>query len=153
MKVHEEWYEQCKEQTIETLPSFLNHILGDYKHDYGTICHALAAGSVATLWAMNNHKNAGITGFQAGAVMWEFIRHWNRTNNKTGLRLVDFDNMLYPQYSDEFQKTISKDTWEHLQKEASKNISENGRAHIEVVAHWKQIVNGRVPFGYSITTE
>ena len=30
------WFEEAKEQTIETLPMFINHIMNDYDHDYGT---------------------------------------------------------------------------------------------------------------------
>jgi hypothetical protein len=128
-KVHEQWYADASKQTLETLPDFLKSLLEDYGHDYGTICHALAAGAVATAWAMNKHDNAGITGFQAGAVMWEFIRHWNRTGNKTGLRLVDYDNFLYPQYADEYQRVISKDTWDAIQREAEKNIDEANKEY------------------------
>lgn len=123
-KVHEGWYEEADKMTLEDLPEFLSRLLTEYGHDYGTICHALAAGAVATLHAMNKHENAGITGFQAGAIMWEFIRHWNYSNNKTGMRLMDWDNLLYPQYEDHFQKTISADTWAALQEEAAANIKE-----------------------------
>lgn len=85
-KVHLEWYKQASKQTLETLPSFLKNLMEGYNHDYGTVCHALAAGAVATAWAMNAHDNGGITGFQAGAVMWEFIKGWNKSYNKTGLK-------------------------------------------------------------------
>ena len=30
--------------------------------------------------------------------MWEFIKHWNYTDNKTGMKMVNYDDMLYPQY-------------------------------------------------------
>ena len=36
--------------------------------DYGTVCHAIALSAVART------AQGGITGFQAGAVMWEFIK-------------------------------------------------------------------------------
>ena len=35
-KVHEQLYEQAKEQTLATLPEFLRHLAQDYQHDYGT---------------------------------------------------------------------------------------------------------------------
>ncbi len=124
MQIHKEWYEQASKQTLETLPTFLNHIMNDYGHDYGTICHVLAAGSIATAWAMNAHKNGGITGFQSGAVMWEFIRQWNYTNNKCGLKIVDYDNFLYAQYEDSFQKTMSQSNFDAIKKEAINKIKE-----------------------------
>lgn len=119
--VHKQWYDQASKQTLETLPAFLKSLETDYQHDYGTVCHAVAASAIAAAWAANNW--AGLSGFQAGAVMWEFIRAWNKTNNKTGMRLMDYDNFLYPQYEKEY-RTISKETWQAIQKEAKANIDE-----------------------------
>ena len=118
MKVHEKWYKESKEINMDTLPEFLRALTEDYGHDYGTICHAIAAGSIATARAMDG----GITGFQASAIMWQFIREWNYSNNKTGLKIVDYDNFLYPQYAERHGKTISSSTWAALQKEARLNI-------------------------------
>lgn len=70
--------------------------------------------------------------------MWEFIRHWNRENNKTGMRLVDYDNMLYPQYEDDFQKTITPSTWEAIQREAKNSIKKADREHAKYVADREQ---------------
>lgn len=153
-KVHEDWYKEAKEQTLETLPEFLKHLMEDYGHDYGTICHALASGAVATSHAMNRHSNGGITGFQAGAVMWEYMAHWNGI--KPPAKLVKYDDMLYPQYENKFAKTISKDTWEHLQTEAKKQISEINSEYPprhNVIKHWTSIVEGIIPFGYKIESE
>lgn len=150
MKIHEEWYKEAKKVTLEKLPGFINHLMNDYRHDYGTICHAMAAGGIATMWAIDKAPQGGITGFQAGCIMWEFIRHWNYSYNKCGLRLVDYDDMLYPQYYDRFQKTISKSVWESLQAEARQHLANNGGAVTAVTAHWKSIVDGEVPFGYTV---
>lgn len=154
-KVHEQWYELAKKQTLETLPAFIDGLLNDYKHDYGTICHAFAAGGIATMWAMNTHNQGGITGFQAGAIMWEFIRNWNHSGNKTSLRLIDYDNMLYPQYKTKFQKTISKSVWELLQAEATRLSETSNIDHVsrEVYDHWRSIANGKVPFGYKVSSK
>jgi hypothetical protein len=150
MGVHKEWYFQAKEQTIETLPTFINHLLNDFIHDYGTICHAMTSCSIATLWAMN--KKAGITGYQAGGIMWEFIRNWNYSHNKTGMKLIDFDNMLYPQYEYKFQKTISDSIFKALQEQAKTLISESSAVE-KVKQHWQSIADGMVPFGYKITQD
>ncbi|MDO5540568.1 MAG: hypothetical protein Q4F83_10950 [Eubacteriales bacterium] len=128
MKIHEEWYKEAADMTMEKLPEFLRHLTEDYQHDYGTICHALSAGAVATAWAMDKTPCAGITGFQAGFVMWGFIQHWQYPHNCCGLRLLDMDNLLYPQYEDKFH-TISRDTWEKVQKEAAERIAESRRQH------------------------
>ena len=154
MGLHKEWFVQAKDQTVETLPEFLRHLSEDYQHDYGTMCHAVSAASIATAWAMNSQPGFGLTGFQAGFVMWGFIQHWTKSHNKTGLRLVDWDDMLYPQYEDKFQKTISPETWEALQKEALKLLEENRESEFEpairVRNHWRSIAAGNIPFGYEI---
>ena len=31
--------------------------------------------------------------------MWDFIIDWMYTSNQCGLRIVDYDDMLYPQYN------------------------------------------------------
>ena len=151
MRPEKEWFKQAEKQTLKTLPDFINHVMNDYSHDYGTVCHAVAACALAAAWAANEEPNGGITGFQASFVMWDFIKQWSFTHNKTGLRIVDFDNMLYPQYENKFNKTISKDLWERLQDEAKNLLAESGRnANPAVVSHWKSISAGVVPFGYTV---
>lgn len=150
------WYEKAAEQTFETLPGFISQVINGYCHDYGTICHAISACSLATAWACNRMDGAcgGITGFQAGAIMWMFIKHWEFKNNKCGLRLINYDDMLYPQYEYRFNKSIDSDIWEKLQEEAKKLIEETKDApfgpHPEVLAHWKSIAEGHVPFGLEV---
>jgi hypothetical protein len=49
--VHKEWYEQAKKiQGPSELTTFVAHLLNDYIHDYGTICHACAAAAIAGAW-------------------------------------------------------------------------------------------------------
>ena len=147
----EEWFAEARKQTIETLPTFVSHLMNDYHHDYGTICHAVGACALAAAWAADNSENGGITGFQAGFVMWDFIREWQYRGNKCGLKIVDYDNMLYPQYADKFEKTLSSDIWRHLQAEAKRLLTTNrAGAHPRVVKHWQDIDNDIVPFGYKV---
>jgi len=150
MKVHDQWYIDARSQTTDTLQAFIQHLLNDYQHDYGTICHAITAASIATASAINKSDQGGITGFQAGAIMWEFITHWNHESNKCGLRLVDYDNMLYPQYQEGFEKTISYEVWLKMQEQARKLFNENKNAAPAVVGHWKSIIDGIIPFGYKV---
>ena len=142
-------YTEARAMTIDKLQEFMEK-LKEYRSGYGSCCIALAAGALATAWAFS--REFGITGFQASISMWEFVRHWNYTDNKCGLRLVDWDNMLYPQYEYRFQKTITSDTWEALQREASKHLAD-GHACDAVLQHWQSICDGVVPFGYTITEE
>ena len=158
MHLEKEWFEQAREQKLETLPVFMNHILNDYCHDYGTICHAISACALAAAWAANSSDQGGITGFQASAIMWDFIRQWIYKNNKTALRIINYDNMLYPQYKGYFEdRTIDQSTWEDLQNEAKRLLDEidsgEGSAADPVIVHWKNIVNGVVPFGFKIKND
>ncbi len=149
-KVHEQWYIDAKVQTAESLPEFIRHLTEDYSHDYGTIVHACAAAAIAATWTVD-HACGGISGFQAGAVMWEYIVEWQGLRNKP-LRLMQYSDMLYPQYKDKFQKTISKDTWKWLQDEAAKNLAEKESDYTSttVYQHWQNIVAGIIPFGYTV---
>ena len=149
MHLEKEWYKEAGEQTTDTLNSFINYIMNDYGHDYGTVCHAFAACALATIHACNKAEQGGITMFQASAVMWDIVGQLLYPNNKCGLRMIDYDDMLYPQYDDKFDKTIDSYTFNALQNEA-KELLEKDSAHPHVIAHWQSIVDGVVPFGYKI---
>lgn len=149
---YKKWFEEAKEQTIETLPEFMKRIL-DEPQSYESIVEAIAACAVGAAWAADHSPNGGITGFQGSWVMWRFIQHWMGMEEGEPLKLVKYDEMLYPQYNYKFEKTISRDTWNWLQEKADKCLSENGYAHPDVIAHWKSIINGVVPFGYTVKEE
>lgn len=160
MHPEKEWFAEASKQTVETLPAFINHLMGDYDHDYGTVVHAISACAIAAAWAADNTPDGGITGFQASFIMWDFIRHWSKPDNKCGLRLVDYDRFLYPQYEYRFEKTLAEDTWTAIQKEAQRLLDEASEGypyghpvHPDVIAHWKSIVDGNVPFGYSVVDD
>ncbi len=152
MGLQYEWFERARKiETIDELSAFAKELLVDTEHDYGTVCHAIAALSLAAAWLGAHIQD--ITGFQAGFVMWDFIKQWEFTNNKVGLRLVDYDKMLFPQYKDRFDKVISKETFERLQEEAKNNLESTDEAHPSVKKHWQEIVEGKVPFGYKVKEE
>ena len=156
MHLEKEWFEKAKHvETPEELINFINHVMNDYDHDYGTLVHAISACSIAAAWTANKMLGSygGITAFQAGCVMWDFIRQWEFPYNKTGLKIVDYDNMLYPQYEHEFEKTIRKEVWYELQKEALENLTTKDCEFCSprVVEHWKSIADGKVPFGYVVS--
>ena len=157
MHLEKEWFEDAKKQTLKTLPDFMNHVLNDYCHDYGTICHAVTACALAAAYAADNSEYGGITGFQESFVMWEFIREWEFSSNKCGLAIIDYDNMLYPQYENKYcKKTISPYTWASLQKRARELLEETNAGELaadKVIEHWQNIVNGIVPFGYTVEEE
>lgn len=152
MHLEKEWFEQAhKIHTSNELIAFIEKLMTSYVHDYGTACHAIGACALACAW-YGAHVE-GITGFQASFVMWDFIRNWMFESNKCGLKLVDYDNFLYPQYSYKYDKVLDKNTWEAIQKEAIRLFKENDDACCAVRQHWKNIADGIVPFGYRVEEE
>lgn len=143
------WYEQAHDiKTPDDAAAFANGLMTTYRHDYGTLCHAVAASAVAMAAATG--YPGGITGFQAGAVMWEFCRNWLHWD--TPHHLIDYGNLRYPQYADDFtRRTIPTHVWKWLQDEARKSIAaERDDVHPRVLAHWESIAAGIVPFGLTV---
>lgn len=134
--------------TLDDLKNYIEDVEKNYNYDYGVAPRAIAQATLATAWYLA--KEMGITGFQSSFVMWDFIRYWAYEDNECGLKLVNYDNMLYPQYEYKFNKTISKNIWENLQNQAKKNLKQKQSAHPNVIAHWQSIVDGNVPFGYKV---
>lgn len=147
MGVHKEWAKEVDGMSMEKLPEFLRKLTEDYEHDYGTICHAIACGAAATAKAINRSPCGGITGFQAGAVMWEMIKLWGVFGDGP-LRMLCIDDMLYPQYEYKFT-SIRKDQLEYLQERAKKLLAENHGVP-RVRDHWHAIAAGKIPFGYAV---
>jgi len=150
----EEWrVRAANTKTPEDLAEFVRHLCEDYVHDYGTIVHACVAAAVAACWTVDAGPQGGITGFQASAIMWQFMRDWNGLSGPA--RLLRFKDLLYPQNEDDFAKTISQGSWDWLVAEAQKNLEEchPGGVHPTVQAHWESIVAGEVPFGYTVESE
>jgi len=148
-QLHIEWFDQAKVMTLDCLPIFLAKLVDDYEHDYGTICLAITAAAIAAARAVNNSSQGGISGHQAGAVMWTFIQEW--LSEKNPMKLVKFERMLFPQYEYHFDKLISADTWQWLQEEARKHLAKNDpylSAAVEL--HWRSIAQGAIPFGYKL---
>lgn len=145
------WDAETNEVTLETLPQFLKKLTEDYEHDYGTICHAVAVAAVAAAKAVNRSEQGGITGFQAGAIFWEFRKRWLMEDGPA--RMLKYDDMLFPQYEDRFAKTVSASTWKWLQDEAKKNLAEKPQSAPRIRAHWQSIVDGKPPFGYAVEAD
>lgn len=135
-------------ETMDDLVDFLKYVETNCNYDYGVAPRSIAQAVSATARYMA--KKMGITAFQAGFVMWDFIQDWMYSHNKCGMKMVDYDDMLYPQHADKFEKTIRPYVWEALQEQAKKNLETSRHAHPSVIAHWQSIVDGVIPFGYVV---
>ena len=138
-------------EDISSVDEFINKLATEYEHDYGTVVHAMTAVAIQALKKFDNTPQGGITGFQANAIMWIFIRNW--MYHEGPMKLVHYERMLYPQYEGEFSKEIDKDTWKYLQDSARKNLVASVGVRPEVRAHWVSIVEGNIPFGYALAKE
>lgn len=146
----DQWFMQAETQTLETLPEFINHLMNDYEHDYGTIVKATAAAMIATFNACDQSEQGGFTGSQAGFIPWFMMdKFWGESN--VGRRVIDFEQMLYPQYEYQFEKTMSPKFWNKLQEIAKEKMKEPvSNFHPVVREHISKIAAGQIPFGYTI---
>ena len=138
-----------KVKTKEQLDELLSEVTNCEELDYGKIIYAISGCMLATANYIDNSEVGGITGFQASFIGWEMVKKFIHESN-IGMKLVDYENMLYPQYKEHFQKIISQDTWESLQKQAEINLKESPNASPKVIEYWKSIVKGKIPFGYKV---
>lgn len=138
------WFE-TQEEALAFIGKLVNR-----QHDYGTCVYAM---SLAAQAAFNHvaHK-LGVTGFQASCADMSFIRATRSI--KGPFRLVDYANMLYPQYEHSFARTISAETAEWLKTEATEKLAKDDStgalSHVEVRAHWARLAKGELPFGYTV---
>lgn len=144
MGEHKQWYEEARTVTPATIDDFMNRLIYNYQHDYGTVVHAMACCALAAVHAFDKSEQGGITGFQAGAVVWQFIEGW-MGESRVGRQLLDLEDMLYPQNEEQFT-TISPRAFALLQDEARKILTDgNGSEYVR--QHLESIVAGTVPFG------
>lgn len=142
------WIEKARAQTMESLPAFMEE-LAAHKHDYSSICYAVASAAVAAANALNRSPHGGITGFQAGAVWWEFLRGWDSSMRDKPLRLLRYENLLYPQY-DRDTLELTKETWAWLQAQARKYLAKTPQAHPNIIERWRSIERGEIPCGFRV---
>lgn len=139
-------------ESIEELTELIKEVESDFNNGYGIVPRAI--GSVCAVVGNYLSYKMGITGFQAGCAMFDFITGYLITNNKCGLKLIDFDEMLYPQYEYKFDKKLKKSTWELMQKRAKELLEEEKDfLHPAVKDHWESIAQGKIPFGYSLESD
>lgn len=157
----EQAYEIAKSvSTTNEFVEFVNFI-SNYPLDYGTAVYAQCAAMLAAQHVMDIGEQGGITGFQAGFIGWEMVKQFMLVGD-CGLSLRNWADMLYPQYADKFEKTIPRRIFKRLQEKAKERIEEADSAtqeekdkfgyglHPKVRKHMESIVNGKVPFGYTI---
>lgn len=143
-EIIEGWYATAAVcESVDQAAALARLLIGGYRHDYGTICHAIAAASLAMAHAVERSPEGGITGFQSGSVGWMWLTRWNRWEDEPR-RIVEYRNLLYPQ-SDHVFTTISQGIANWLRAEAGRLLAEQPDAHPKVMMRWTNIAAGRFP--------
>lgn len=145
--IWEGWFKEAKNCRLDdgSLQKFLDHLKNDYLHDYGTSARATAAAAFATANAFARCE--GLTGFQWSCVAMDVLGQICFPDNKLGFTVIDYDNLLFPQYEYRFTGCkISAEGAEKLRQEAKAQISESdGIVHPVVMAWWQKLANGQFP--------
>lgn len=96
------------------------------------------------------------------------LREYNLARESTGkkspLQIIDYHEMLYPQYANKFSfGELDPAIWGYLQEQATKMLAEddeikqregpNHGAVDRVREHWQSIVAGNTPFGWALARE
>jgi hypothetical protein len=122
----------------DELRQIINAVL-NRGHDYGTCVYAMSiAGEAAFNFVA---RKLGVTGFQASCADMDILRRTRRI--KGGFALLDYENLLYPQYRERFDEL----TWERLlvenkewlREKAGVLLAENSNAHPNVRSHWERL--------------
>jgi len=140
-------------KTKEDLDNLLKEVIESKDLDYGKIVYAMCGCMKATMNYIDRSPVGGITGFQASFIGWEMVREYLCRTNETALKILDFDDLLYPQYKYKFDKVIDKNLWNILKEQAKKKLVEHPDAAPKVRKHWKSVAAGKVPFGYKVKEE
>lgn len=153
-----EWYNRAEViKNEEELSRFVHELIYDYEHDYGTIVHAIVAAMNASFTVINNSDQGGISGFQAAAVAWKLIPSFFGIHSDVPLRLLNYEDMLYPQFENKFLG-VPEHVWKWIQERAKEKLDEMQAFGVALdnpvlVSHLDKIVQGCVPFGYKVIKE
>ena len=143
----DEWFEKADHvHTIEQFKELYDYLFnGNICHTYDSAVHATSALAIAggNLGA----STEGITGVQASAVKFDFLRQWDYIGVNVGLQVINYDDLLYPQYVEKFPlKVIKKDMWLALQRACKERLEVDGKnACYKVRQYWGDICNGIIP--------
>jgi hypothetical protein len=105
-------------------------------HDYGTCVYAMSLAAVAALNLVAS--KLGVTGYQAFCADLDVLR---RTRRVEWGRLLNFEDLLYPQYRNKFQgwDELLEENRGRLAELASEKLAGNPGAAPAVLAHWRAL--------------
>lgn len=130
---------------IEELTSYIQGMV-NRPHDYGTCVYAMSLSAVAAMYYVS--QKLGVTGFQASCADIDILR---RTRGLEFFCILDYSNLLYPQYCTEEHfpsvQTLLNDPEikARLKEKAKIKLAEDAcdtmHAAPGVIAHWKMLAS------------
>lgn len=136
-------------KTLDELSAYIK-TLTDRPHDYGTCVYAMSLAATAAFNYVAHEL--GTTGFQASCADLDILR---RTRDlKHGFKLIDYQNLLYPQYWDAERAPIwrsilaEEKTRAQIAKAAQGLLDKQEDAESlapRVKAHWETLAAGKLP--------
>ena len=82
---------------------------------------------------------------KAGAIMWNFIRHWMPEFAFSPLRILIYEDLLYPQFEKNF-RTIDDSINVWIVDQAKRLLESQKASSPALKAHWQSIVDGTLPY-------
>jgi hypothetical protein len=132
--------------TMKDLDRVINALV-DRQHEYGTCPYAMSIAAEAAYHFVAGAL--GVTGFQASFADLDFIRRVRGL--KSGFRILNYDDLLYPQYHTPEHFPSLHDLMADaeirgiLKERAEKELATAGEnAHPDVVRHWKRLAEWSV---------
>lgn len=144
-KAHEEWYKRSRDIKMDQLVPFLNELLDGYSHDQNTIVHAMCAGCLATISAMNGHPEGDIGKHQAHKLLGLFVRKWAQVEGPA--KLWSWAGLLHPS-NESHLMVIPKDIANWLKDQAGKLLKSGQYKDEDQRAHLIKIIDGIFPWGF-----
>jgi hypothetical protein len=128
----------------EELIDFIRNLVKYENNDYGTAARSLTLAAEAAFNYIAHMFD--VSGFQAGYAQMDFMIRMR--NIKSRLKVLNYDNLLYPQYLDDFYITPEqciKENASWLKKQAKEKLKEATEwTNEKVIEHWKYLAKMEV---------
>lgn len=126
--------------TLEELSAYIKSLV-ERPHSYGTCVYAMSLAATAAFNFVAGQL--GVTGFQASCADLDILA---RTRGFKWGRLLNFEDLLYPQYCNEERfpsvQSLMKEFANELAEKAKEKLAETEMAHPNVRAHWEMLAAG-----------
>jgi hypothetical protein len=128
-------------KSMDELAGYIDGLV-ERPHDYGTCVYAMSMAATAAFHYVSHRL--GVTGFQASCADMDILR---RTRGLGWGKILDYENLLYPQYLTPKHfpgyEHLLEELRDELAVEARKKLAENrlGPLSGAVFEHWTWLAN------------